>query len=242
MTGTAASARAAAKSADVPGLTRYFAPTFNAAAMSSIFVTVPTPTTASGTSAAMAVIAPSAAGVRSVTSSTGSPPPTSARASGTASSTCSIVSTGMTEAREMSGNGSRTIVKFSGCHPGRAEGAIRDPYITAVSDEFASIEVQGCRLSRVPRSAGSGGLLRRLACRYAHQSLHCAALAPSLSPLLPPLGQIGDRHQGRRRDDQRQYRGKAEAEHDRGREANPPLCRRRTDTEFAREKFDIDAE
>src|SRR5215207_78207 len=131
MTGTAASARAAAKSADVPGLTRYFAPAFDAAAMSSIFVTVPAPTTASGRSAAMAVIAASAAGVRSVTSSTGSPPATNARASGTASLTCSIVSTGMTGAGQTSGNGSQGIVKFSGGQPGRAEGAIGPIYHSA---------------------------------------------------------------------------------------------------------------
>src|SRR5437588_7979906 len=73
-TGTDASASAAASSAGVPGLTRYFAPAAMAATMSDTRVTVPTPTTQSGTCAAMARIASSAAFVRSVTSITGNPP------------------------------------------------------------------------------------------------------------------------------------------------------------------------
>src|SRR5689334_24966752 len=97
-TGTGASASADARSNGVPGLTRYFAPAEIAAAMSDTRVTVPTPTTQSGTSAAMALIASSAALVRSVTSMTGSPPATSARASGMASTVRSIVRTGMTGA------------------------------------------------------------------------------------------------------------------------------------------------
>ena len=56
------------------------------------------PTMASGTSAIMALAASTATGVRRVTSSTRTPPATSARASGTASSSRSMVSTGMTVA------------------------------------------------------------------------------------------------------------------------------------------------
>src|SRR3954465_7978424 len=53
-TGTEASASAAASSAGVPGLTRYFAPAAIAADTSAVFVTVPTPTIQSGTSDAIA--------------------------------------------------------------------------------------------------------------------------------------------------------------------------------------------
>ena len=60
-TGTDASASAAASSAGVPGLTRYLAPAAMAAAMSETRVTVPTPTVQSGTCAAIALIASSAA-------------------------------------------------------------------------------------------------------------------------------------------------------------------------------------
>src|SRR3954452_3620243 len=56
-TGTDASASAEASSDGVPGLTRYFAPAATAAAMSDPRVTVPTPTTQSGSSAAIALIA-----------------------------------------------------------------------------------------------------------------------------------------------------------------------------------------
>ena len=59
-------------------------------------VSVPPPTIASGTAARMARIASSAHAVRSVTSSTRSPPRTSASASGTACSSCWMVSTGIT--------------------------------------------------------------------------------------------------------------------------------------------------
>src|SRR5204863_2514247 len=97
--GTDASASAAASPAGVPGHTRYLAPAAIAAAISGTRVTVPTPTTHSGTSAAIARIASSAALVRSVTSITGSPPATRARASGTASAARSMVSTGMTGVR-----------------------------------------------------------------------------------------------------------------------------------------------
>ena len=54
------------------------------------------PATTSGTSATIARSASSAILVRKVTSITGNPPATSARASGTASSRRSMVSTGMT--------------------------------------------------------------------------------------------------------------------------------------------------
>src|SRR5689334_24070377 len=67
-TGTAASASAAARSAGVPGLTRYFAPAATDAAMSATRMTVPAPTTQSGTSAAIARMASIATFVRSVTS------------------------------------------------------------------------------------------------------------------------------------------------------------------------------
>ena len=56
------------------------------------------PTMASGTSAMMALAASIATSVRSVTSSTRTPPATSALASGTASSSRSIAITGMTRA------------------------------------------------------------------------------------------------------------------------------------------------
>src|ERR1044072_2002571 len=84
-TGTEASASAEASSPGVPGLTRYFAPAEIAAAMPGTRVTVPTPTTQSGTSAAIALTASSAALVRSVTSITRQPPATSAPTSATAS-------------------------------------------------------------------------------------------------------------------------------------------------------------
>src|SRR6056297_1595993 len=60
--------------------------------------TVPAPTTASGTSDRIRAIAASAASLRRVTSSTGSPAETSVRASGTAASMSSMVSTGNTGA------------------------------------------------------------------------------------------------------------------------------------------------
>jgi hypothetical protein len=67
-----------------PGLTANLAPACAAAARCSRLVTVPTPGTASATSAAMRRMDSSPAGVRRVTSSAKSPPATSARASGTA--------------------------------------------------------------------------------------------------------------------------------------------------------------
>src|SRR4051812_16939022 len=117
--GTDASTSAAASSSGVPGLTRYFAPAAMATAISERRVTVPTPTMQSGTCSAIALTAPSAALVRSVTSMTGSPPATRARASGTASAARSIVRTGITGVFETSGVGSRgksfsVIVRESG--------------------------------------------------------------------------------------------------------------------------------
>src|SRR5436853_639286 len=57
--GADASAKAEASSLGVPGLTRYFAPAEIAAAMSGTRATVPAPTTQSGTSLAIALIASS---------------------------------------------------------------------------------------------------------------------------------------------------------------------------------------
>src|SRR6188472_4764921 len=59
-TGTEASASAAASSDGVPGLTRYLAPAAIASAISDGRVIVPAPTTQSGTSAAIALIASTA--------------------------------------------------------------------------------------------------------------------------------------------------------------------------------------
>src|SRR6266700_2822894 len=104
--GTGAAASAAASAAVVPGLTRYLAPTASATATSASPSTVPAPTPHSGTCAAIARMASSAARVRSVTSMTFSPPAASERASGTACSTRSMVSTGTTGVPERSGMGS----------------------------------------------------------------------------------------------------------------------------------------
>src|SRR6266567_2643961 len=104
--GTGAAASAAASVAVVPGLTRYLAPTASAAATSASPSTVPAPTPHSGTCAAIAAMASSATRVRSVTSMTFNPPAASARASGTACSTRSMVSTGTTGVPERSGMGS----------------------------------------------------------------------------------------------------------------------------------------
>ena len=68
--GTGASASACARSGGVPGLTRKSAPASTACVTSSGLMTVPTPTMMSGTSAMMARTASSAAGVRSVISTT----------------------------------------------------------------------------------------------------------------------------------------------------------------------------
>ena len=81
-----------------PGATPNAAPAATAARTCSGVRSVPAPTTASGTSALMRAIAPAAACVRNVTSRTGSPPFTSARASGTAFASSSITITGTTPA------------------------------------------------------------------------------------------------------------------------------------------------
>src|SRR4051794_36630985 len=112
-TGISASANAAASSGGVPGLTRYFAPAAIAAATSAGRITVPTPTTQSATSATIARMASSAGLVRSVTSITGKPPATNARASGTASAIRSMVSTGMTGVRETRDVGSAGMARPS---------------------------------------------------------------------------------------------------------------------------------
>ena len=96
--GRSLSAAAFSRSGVAPGLMPNLAPSDRARARSSAFRIVPMPTTASGTSAIMALAASTATGVRSVTSRTRTPPATSARASGTASSSRSIVSTGITVA------------------------------------------------------------------------------------------------------------------------------------------------
>src|SRR5437588_1661178 len=75
-TGTGAPASATASAGGVPGLTRYLAPALSAAGISALRVTVPTPTTQSGTSPAIACTASSAARVRKLTSITGRPPAT----------------------------------------------------------------------------------------------------------------------------------------------------------------------
>ncbi len=99
MPGTSAmpASRAARSRAGVsPGLKLKGTPSARASATSASLSTVPSATTASGTSLRIAAAAAAPAGVRSVTSSTRIPPRTSARASGTASPGWPIVSTGMT--------------------------------------------------------------------------------------------------------------------------------------------------
>ncbi len=81
----------------MPGETPNRAPAALASFTSRGVSSVPAPTTPPSTSA-MARITSSAAGVRSVTSSTGSPPATSASASGTAWPASFTTSTGITGA------------------------------------------------------------------------------------------------------------------------------------------------
>src|SRR6478752_4497763 len=83
-----------------PGETRKDAPASWAALARSGVVTVPAPTAISETSDAIARIASRATGVRSVSSMTGRPPATSARATGTAWSTDSTTTTGTTGAMD----------------------------------------------------------------------------------------------------------------------------------------------
>ena len=96
--GRPASFAAAITTGSKPGATPNAAPAATAARTCSGVRSVPAPTTASGTSALMRAIAPAAAFVRNVTSRTGSPPFTSARASGTAFASSSITITGTTPA------------------------------------------------------------------------------------------------------------------------------------------------
>src|SRR6202162_1829073 len=72
--GTGAAASAAASFAEVPGLTRYFAPAARADATSASPSTVPAPTTHSGTCAAIAAMASRAERVGSDTSLAIKPP------------------------------------------------------------------------------------------------------------------------------------------------------------------------
>ena len=89
---------AAASSGVSPGETPNCAPACAASVKSAGRVNVPTPTMASGTALRMASTAASATGVRMVTSSTFRPPAHNACASGTACSSLSMISTGITGA------------------------------------------------------------------------------------------------------------------------------------------------
>src|SRR3954470_1181250 len=86
------------RSGVMPGLMPNATPSFSTRVKSAGLRIVPMPTTASGTSAIIALAASIATGVRMVTSSVRTPPATSARASGTASWIRSMVRTGMTVA------------------------------------------------------------------------------------------------------------------------------------------------
>src|SRR6056297_1752556 len=100
--GSPASSQASSSRSVAPGETPNPAPASTAFATSSGVSSVPAPTTPPST-AAISRMASSAAGVRSVTSSAGRPPATSARASGAAWAACSTTSTGITGAmRQMS--------------------------------------------------------------------------------------------------------------------------------------------
>src|SRR3954447_16783593 len=96
--GKSPAAAALNRSGVAPGLTPNSAPSASARARSSALRMVPMPTMASGTPDIIAFAASIATGVRRVTSSTRTPPATSARASGTASSSRSMVRTGITVA------------------------------------------------------------------------------------------------------------------------------------------------
>ena len=91
-------AAAFSSSGVAPGLMPNLAPSASVRARSSALRMVPMPTMASGTFAIIALAASIATGVRSVTSRVRTPPATSALASGTASSSRSMVSTGITVA------------------------------------------------------------------------------------------------------------------------------------------------
>src|SRR4051812_14167860 len=93
------SSAASSRRGELPGDTASLAPALYAASRSRTDNTVPTPTKAPSTSAAMARTASRAAGVRSVTSIAGMPPATSARAMPTAFEASSMITTGTTGAR-----------------------------------------------------------------------------------------------------------------------------------------------
>lgn len=90
-----------------PGVTMKPAPAASAASACARVTTVPAPTRMSGTDLAIASIAWAAEAVRKVISAQGSPASTRARASGTASSTCGISTTGMTRKAAMNDSKSR---------------------------------------------------------------------------------------------------------------------------------------
>lgn len=94
--GSALDTHASTTASVSPGLTAKRAPAAHAERASAAERIVPAPTMASGTAFAIASIHASAADVRSVTSSTRTPPSHSARASGTASCTRSSMITGTT--------------------------------------------------------------------------------------------------------------------------------------------------
>src|SRR4051812_10483905 len=113
-----------------PGETRNDAPASRAALARSGEVTVPAPRVISGTWSAMARMASSATGVRRVSSMTGSPPATRARARGTAWSRDSRTTTGTTgampsrsEVRSGCGDGDNGELLGVGGHGGEHGGA-----------------------------------------------------------------------------------------------------------------------
>src|SRR6476659_7577827 len=97
--GSPVPAIAASRAGVVPGETRNCAPASAASLAWPGVSTVPAPTRISGTSSAIARIASSATGVRSVSSMTGRPPATRARATGTAWARSSTTTTGTTGTR-----------------------------------------------------------------------------------------------------------------------------------------------
>src|SRR6476659_1608881 len=100
--GSPVPAIAASRAGVVPGETRNCAPASAASLAWPGATIVPAPTRISGTSSATARIASSATGVRRVSSMTGRPPATRARATGTAWAGSSITTTGTTGTRESS--------------------------------------------------------------------------------------------------------------------------------------------
>src|SRR4051794_28180644 len=103
--GSPVSCIAAARSSVVPGETRNCAPAESACLACSGTTIVPAPTRMSGTLLAICSMQSSAAGVRRVSSITGTPPSTRARATGTAWATSSSTTTGMTGTRSSNDSG-----------------------------------------------------------------------------------------------------------------------------------------